>query len=185
MVMKVEMIQQKLTRFFEEIQKDDFLKMRGLGNEVPYFVFDYNPADELMVRNAIKYYTDKLPVKIRVLNLFDLIIHLFEDIGGLEGLKQFEAEQGTEELFEAIRPTIEEEQLVERIAEEAEEAQVVLITGVGSVFTLVSTHELLNQLHARVTNTPIIIFYPGEYTGQGLSLFNRFESNGYYRAFSI
>lgn len=181
----LENIQQKLDHFFEEIQKDDFLNMRGLGNEVPYFVFDYHPTTELVVRNTIKFYKDKLSISIKVLNLFDMIINLFEDIGGLEGLKQFEEEQGTEELFDAIRPSIEEEQLVERIAEEAKDAQIVFITGVGSVFTLVSTHELLNQLHSRVTNTPIIIFYPGEYTGQGLSLFNRFESNGYYRAFSI
>ncbi|MFZ7942657.1 MULTISPECIES: DUF1788 domain-containing protein [Bacillaceae] len=179
------MIQQKLNHFFEEIQKDDFLNMRGLGNEVPYFLFDYNPEDELMVRKSIKYFTDKTHINIKVLNLFDLIIHLFEDIGGLEGLKQFEEEQGTEELFEAIRPSIEEEHIVEQIAEEAKDAQVIFITGVGSVFTLVRTNELLHQLHARVTNTPIIVFYPGEYTGQGLSLFNRFESNGYYRAFSI
>ena len=181
----VKQIQQKLNRFFEEIQKEDFLKMRGLGNEVPYFVFDYPPENELIVRNSIKYYQNKLPVKIKVLNLFELIINLFDDIGGLEGLKQFEEEQGTEELFEAIRPSIEEELLVEQIAEEAENAQVIFITGVGSVFTLIRTNELLNQLHAQVTNTPIIIFYPGEYSGQGLSLFNRFESHGYYRAFSI
>nr|WP_275583704.1 DUF1788 domain-containing protein [Priestia taiwanensis] len=124
-------------------------------------------------------------VNVKVLNLFDMIIDLFEDIGGVEGLKQFEEEQGTEELFEAILPTLEEEQLVERIGEESEDAQIVFVTGIGSVFKLVSTHELLNQLHARVTNTPVIIFYPGEYTGQGLKLFNLFESNGYYRAFSI
>jgi hypothetical protein len=179
------MIQQKLNHFFEEIQKDDFLRMRGLGNEVPYFVFDYNPEDELIVRNSVKYFSEKIHIKVKVLNLFELIINLFEDIGGIEGLKQFEEEQGTEELFDAILPTIEEEQLVERIAEEAKDAQVVFVTGIGSVFKLVSTHELLNQLHPRITNTPIIIFYPGEYTGQGLSLFNSFESNGYYRAFSI
>ncbi|UOY94615.1 DUF1788 domain-containing protein [Ectobacillus sp. JY-23] len=178
-------IQKKLDRFFEEVQKEDFLNMRGLGNEVPYFVFDYNPEDELMVRRSVQYFAERMSAKAKVLNLFDMMIDLFEDIGGIEGLKDFEADQGTEELFDAIRPTLEEEQLVARIGEEAEGAQVLFVTGVGSVFQLVSTHELLNQLHARVTNTPIIIFYPGEYTGQGLSLFNRFESNGYYRAFSI
>lgn len=185
MVIEMELIQQKLDHFFEEIQKDDFLKMRGLGNEVPYFVFDYNPQYELIVRKSVKYFVEKIHIRVKVLNLFELIISLFDDIGGLEGLKQFEEEQGTEELFEAILPSIEEEQLVERISEQAKEADIIFITGVGSAFKLVSTHELLNQLHAKVTSTPIIIFYPGEYTGQGLSLFNRFESNGYYRAFSI
>ncbi|MEB2275530.1 DUF1788 domain-containing protein [Priestia megaterium] len=177
-------IQKKLDRFFEEIQKEDFLKMRGLGNEVPYFVFDYEPEYEIMIRKSIKYHSDKLPVEVKVLNLFEMMIGLFEDIS-LDGLKQFEEDEGTEELFDAMRPTLEEETLVERIGEEAEDTQILLITGIGSVFQLIRTHELLNQLHAKVTNTPVIVFYPGTYTGQGLSLFNRFDSNGYYRAFSI
>jgi len=177
-------IQAKLNHLSEEIQKEDFLKMRGLGNEVPYFIFDYSPEFELLVRQRVKHFMKNLPIKVREINLLQTVISLFDDIG-LEGLKQFEEEEGTEELLEAIRPTIEEEALVDVIGEVAEEAQLVFITGVGSVFQLVRTHELLNQLHAKVTNTPIIIFYPGSYTGQGLKLFNEFETNGYYRAFEI
>ncbi|CAI8826357.1 DUF1788 domain-containing protein [Priestia megaterium] len=177
-------IQQKLDRFFEEIQKEDFLKMRGLGNEVPYFVFDYEPEDELMVRKSVSYHAEKLPVEMKALNLFEMMLDLFGDIT-LDGLKQFEEDEGTEDLFDAMRPTLEEETLVERIGAEAENTQILLITGIGSVFQLIRTHELLNQLHAKVTNTPVIVFYPGTYTGQGLSLFNRFDSSGYYRAFSI
>ena len=75
--------------------------------------------------------------------------------------------------------------LVDVIGQIAKESQLVFITGIGSVFKLVRAHELLNQLHAKVTNTPIVIFYPGVYTGQGLKLFNEFETNGYYRAFEI
>ena len=177
-------IQAKLNHLSEEIQKEDFLKMRGLGNEVPYFIFDYSPEFELLVRQRVKHFMKNLPIKVREINLLQTVISLFDDIG-LEGLKQFEEEEGTDELLEAIRPTIEEEALVDVIGEVAEEAQLVFITGVGSVFQLVRTHELLNQLHAKVTNTPIIIFYPGSYTGQGLKLFNEFETNGYYRAFEI
>lgn len=177
-------IQDRLNKLFEEIQKEDFLQMRGLGNEVPYFIFDYNPKDELVVRQSVRYFMKRATISIKEVNLFNLMIDLFEDIT-LDGLKQFEEENGTEELFDAMRPTIEEGMLVEKIAEEANEAQVLLISGVGSVFQLIRTHELLNQLHPKITNTPIIVFYPGEYTGQGLKLFNKFETNGYYRAFSI
>ncbi|MEH7164307.1 DUF1788 domain-containing protein [Priestia megaterium] len=177
-------IQQKLDRFFEEIQKEDFLQMRGLGNEVPYFIFDYKPEYELMVRKSVQYFADKINLNIKVLNLFEMMLDLFEDIG-LDGLKQHEEEQGTEQLLDDMRPTLEDETLVDKIGEEAQDTQILFITGIGSVFQLIRTHELLNQLHAKVTNTPVIVFYPGEYTGQGLSLFNRFESNGYYRAFSI
>lgn len=177
-------IQQKLDHLYEEIQKEDFLQMRGLGNEVPYFIFDYPPESEMLIRQRVKHMVKSLPLKVCEVNLLEMTISLFDDIG-LDGLKQFEEEEGTEELLEAIRPTIEEEALVDVIGEVAEEAQLVFITGIGSVYQLVRTHELLNQLHAKVTNTPIVIFYPGSYTGQGLKLFNEFETNGYYRAFEI
>lgn len=177
-------IQEKLNRFFEEIQKEDFLQMRGLGNEVPYFIFDYKPEDELFVRQRVKHMLRSLPFKVNEVNLLQAMISLFEDIG-LEELKQFEEDEGTDELFEAIRPTIEEEALVRIISDVAIESQLVFITGIGSVYKLIRAHELLNQLHAQVTNTPIILFYPGVYTGQGLKLFNEFETNGYYRAFEV
>ena len=94
-------IQEKLNRFFEEIQKEDFLQMRGLGNEVPYFIFDYKPEDELFVRQRVKHMLKNLPFKVNEVNLLQTMISLFDDIG-LDGLKQFEEEEGTEELFEAI-----------------------------------------------------------------------------------
>lgn len=177
-------IQQRLDRFFEEIQKEDFLNMRGLGNEVPYFIFDYNPEHELIVRQSIRYFVNRAPLRIQVLNLLEMVIELFADIG-LEGLKQYEEEYGTEGLFDALRPVIEEQKIVDNIADAAKEAQIVFITGIGSVFPLIRANELLNQLHPKVTDVPVVLFYPGTYTGLGLSLFNRFESNGYYRAFSI
>ncbi|HCA5335284.1 TPA: DUF1788 domain-containing protein, partial [Enterococcus faecium] len=40
-------IQEHLEKLNEVIQKEDFLLNRGLGNEVGYYIFDYDPKDEL------------------------------------------------------------------------------------------------------------------------------------------
>ena len=32
---------------------------------------------------------------------------------------------------------------------------------------------------------PVVLFYPGEYTGQSLTLFNEFADDNYYRAFNL
>jgi hypothetical protein len=37
----------------EKVQEDDFLIAKGLGNEVPFWIFDYPPEKELLVRRAI------------------------------------------------------------------------------------------------------------------------------------
>ncbi len=38
----------------QKIISDDFLKGRRLGNEIPFWIFDYPPEDELFIRNSIK-----------------------------------------------------------------------------------------------------------------------------------
>jgi len=32
---------------------------------------------------------------------------------------------------------------------------------------------------------PLVVFYPGIYDGQGLSLFGKLKDNNYYRAFQL
>ncbi|MGJ0868799.1 hypothetical protein ACR76M_09745 [Enterococcus innesii] len=49
-----ESIQEHLTKLDEVIRKEDFLLNRGLGNEVGYYIFDYDPEDELVVREHME-----------------------------------------------------------------------------------------------------------------------------------
>ena len=61
---------------------------------------------------------------------------------------------------------------------------VVFFTGIGKVWPLLRSHNLLNNLQ-NIIEKPLILFYPGQYTGQDLSLFGLFESSNYYRANKI
>jgi len=176
--------QGKLNYFSQEVQKQEFIEMRGLGNEVPYFIFDYEPQFELLVRDYIKQLTRKANVKIKAINLFELMLSLFDDVG-IDELIDIEKEEGTEELFESMRPVLEENELIDAITSEIEDAQIVLLTHVGSVYPLVRAHDILNRLAEHDLKIPTILFYPGQYSGQDLKLFNRFKSDNYYRAFAI
>jgi hypothetical protein len=59
------------------------------------------------------------------------------------------------------------------------------ISGVGSVWPLLRAHNLLNSLHSLLSETPVVLFYPGHYDGQTMSLFSKIPSNNYYRAFEL
>jgi len=43
----------------------------------------------------------------------------------------------------------------------------------------------LNSLHSLLGHKPVVLFYPGYYDGQAMSLFGKIPSNNYYRAFRL
>ena len=51
----------------------------------------------------------------------------------------------------------------------------VLISGVGSVWPLLRSHLLLNNVHPIMGQTPLVMFYPGRYDGQTLQLFGKLK----------
>ena len=55
----------------------------------------------------------------------------------------------------------------------------------GSVWPLLRTHSLLNNLHPVMGKTSLVVFYPGRYDGQSLRLFGKLKINNYYRAFKL
>ena len=66
-----------------------------------------------------------------------------------------------------------------------EENDLVLVSGVGNAYPLLRSHNLLNNLHSLMGDTPLVMFYPGIYTGQGLRLFGKLKETNYYRAFQL
>ena len=64
-------------------------------------------------------------------------------------------------------------------------SDIIVMSGIGSVFPLLRAHNLLNSLHAELGHKPLIMFYPGKYDGQTLQLFDKLSSNNYYRAFKL
>jgi hypothetical protein len=44
---------------------------------------------------------------------------------------------------------------------------------------------VLNNLQSAVKNIPTLMFFPGEYSGKSLKLFNLLEDDNYYRANNI
>ncbi|UUX93074.1 hypothetical protein [Methanoplanus endosymbiosus] len=47
-------IESRIELLKKEIIKDDFLQGRGLGNEVPFWIFDYPPESELLIRHSME-----------------------------------------------------------------------------------------------------------------------------------
>jgi len=178
-------LQKRMDYFTEYIQQPHFLQKKGLGNEIPYYIFDYDPGKELAIRSFIQYVKDRVKLNIIEINLYHLLLEMYEQEVGLEALLELESSEGTEELFDALQPSLEGGRFAGAIAQKAQGGDVLFLTGVGSIFPLMRSHNILNRLHQYMTEIPVVMFYPGNYTGSELSLFNIFKDDNYYRAFRI
>lgn len=174
----------------EKITTEKFLKGRGVGNDLNFYVFDYNPKDELIVR----YYTKLLikdfnrvedGIKIKEFDLYKMFICFLKEQDIFEQLMDMEKTDSKDYIFEAVTPLINEDMYITKIEEEHKQYNTIFITGVGKVYPFMRCHNILNNLHRILGKKPLVMFYPGEYTGQDLTLFNKFFDENYYRAFPL
>ena len=184
----------ELGKIESEIRKTSFLNGKGLGNEVSYYVFDYDPKDEIIVRE----YIDKLVkkdkefgdgYKLKVYDVYDLMIDLLESEGYLEDCFEMEKNDGMNYLVESVndllRMSDNNDYFTEYVEENTPEKAIVFLIGVGKIFPFVRSHKILNNLHQSFNKAPVVMFYPGKYDGQSPELFGEFKDDNYYRAFSL
>ena len=86
----------RLNQILPKLTSDDFLRARGIGNEIAFYIFDYAPADELRVREHIRFLVDRLPrnkpgLRVAHVNLFDFLINYLKARNLLE--KSFELQR--------------------------------------------------------------------------------------------
>lgn len=182
----------RLNQILPRITTDEFLGGSGIGNEIAFYVFDYHPEDELVVRDFIRSLLEHLPkqkhgIRVKHINLLDFVISHLNDRKLLDKAIVLQRDKGDEALKKALAGPLHESKLGPLFAQAAQPDQhdLVIVSGVGSVWPLLRSHSLLNNLHAVMGQTPLVMFYPGRYDGQSLRLFGKLKSNNYYRAFKL
>jgi len=178
------------------LSSERFLKMQGLGKEVPFFIcpFDTKETNEMgMLGNQLVKQLENKGIRILKINLYDLTIELLKKRGNFQRILDAETSLTKSELKELLQGVLDpEKHLIPAIAEkmDAEEFDIMFITGVGEVFPYIRSHTVLNNLQSKVKDKPVVLFFPGLYThtledGASLDLFARFHDDKYYRAFNI
>lgn len=150
-------IADRFDHLFAVIGSQKFLRMEGLGKEVPFFVIPYNPAETIEMERLKGQLANKLMHKgIRVLevNLYDLTKELMEKVA-MDGRTDWdfwideETKHDKGDLLEAIQSLVDSEsKIAPAFAEkiEATEFEVMFISGVGEVFpftTIKSTKQVI------------------------------------------
>ena len=184
-------IHQRLKALVTELQSPRLLKNQGNGNEIGYYIFDYDAEHEPIVQLFISELQPKLavsqpPLNSVEINLYRVILKILEDRNLLQRAFDLEAKKGNNDLATTIKPMVRPEKVVEKIQEIVQgNEDLILITGVGASWPMMRSHTILNNLHPVLDRTPVVMFFPGSYDGQELRLFDTFKDDNYYRAFPL
>ena len=184
-------LQNRLDQILPLITRDEFLRGEGRSNEIGFYIFEYPPEQELMVRQHVDFLLERIKrhhgLKVVNVNLFELIVNHLKDRNLLERSIDLEQKKGPQELQKALKAPLKAENAIKLFTQQAkpQEMDLVFMTGVGNAWPLLRAHTLLNNLQPIMGDTPLITFYPGRYDGQHIQLFGKLKSNPYYRAFQL
>lgn len=184
-------LEKRLELLKEKVQEDDFLNARGLGNEIPFWIFDYPPEKELLVRETVdklKQNLKKNSINVLVIDLYEMCLELLENKLSADQINQFESNKGSDELLNKLKIMLKSEIVKKTIQTKmaaSGDVQLMFLIGVGKAWPLVRSHSILNNLQPVFGNVPLVTFYPGKYDNHELSLFGKFKDANYYRAFQL
>ena len=194
-----ESLTDRLNQIMPRLTSKSFLSSDGIGNEIACYIFDYSAADELKVRGHIAWMMERFAshhgdLRVLHLNLFDVVIDYLKQRGLFEKALEMQASKGDAGVLKALQGPLAAAKIRDFIGAEhnPHDYDLVLLSGVGSVWPMMRAHSLLNCLHAVMEQTPLVMFYPGTFDDTTLRLFGRIEagpsgpgSKSYYRAFIL
>ena len=185
-------LNERLNQILPRVTSDDFLSSRGLGNEIAFYIFDYPPEAELRIRKHVQFLLAHIPkqrpgARVAHVNLLDLVLDHLRQRKLLDKATKMQKTKGDEFALKQLKAVLDPEKVKYIFAEVAKPDQhdLVLVSGVGSVYPMLRAHTLLNNLHSVMGQTPLVMFYPGRYDGQSLRLFGKLRNDNYYRAFKL
>ena len=99
-------INDRLQEMTEKINSGNVLESSGLGNEINFRVFDYDPEDEYVVRDYLYNYLLVRNKNIIVFDIYDIIIDILKEKGFLEKTFEYEKKKGAKYVNSVIQKTL-------------------------------------------------------------------------------
>lgn len=181
-------IKQELDKIKWRISDANFLANKGLSNEVGIHVFKYPPKHELIVRDYIERLksTETDGYRIIECDMYKIMLEILEEKRVLANVASLEEKKGKQYLLAQIQKIVTQDAFLAKMKYEPHKSgDVLFLTGIGKVYPFMRSHKMLDSMQQAFSDIPIVMFYPGEFNGQCLSLFEKFHDGNYYRAFNL
>lgn len=165
----------------------------GTANDMKFYIFDYSPQDEMIIRNEIRKLKGRNP-DIVEFDLYEMMLEIIEEQGYTEDVILAEKDYDKQHLLsEIFQPILSVEETDNDFLEKFKVVQddgtkIILVTGVGKSYPVIRSHTILNNLQNIFKRNPVVMMYPGRYEtkkAMTLRLFDRLDDDNYYRAFPL
>lgn len=171
----------------EKFSDEKFLSNKGLSNEAGIHIFCYDPREEMVVRS---YFADlirkDMPFRLVERDLYKIFLQICEDKRILDRIPTMENKKGSAVLLKQLHMSVTVENFIKKMQYSPHRhGDILLITGVGKVYPFMRSHNILDSVQGSFDDIPIVMLYPGKYSGNDLSLFGEFTDGNYYRAFNM
>ena len=192
--MKERSLNDRLIELEDRMISVDALTRYGTANDLKFYIFDYSPKDELIIRKEVKKLIE-YNEKIVEFDLYEMMMRIIEEEGYMEDVIRMEPEYDKalllSEVFQSLLSVEENNnKLLEMFKDKAldDGQSIVLISGVGKAYPIIRSHTILNNLQSIFRKNPVVMMYPGRYeikNSMTLKLFERLDDDNYYRAFPL
>lgn len=187
--MSLTKLRERLNQVLEQLESPKFLNSDGLGNEIGFWIFDYPAEHELVVREELVHIIKRLQKRHNFthINIFAEIVALLEERGLFARACEREKQVGLEALKKNLSGPLQQDKIARHLAEKYDFSSFdfVMVSGLGNAWPLIRGHEFLSAMQDVMGHTPLVLFYPGTYSGLNLQPFGEVESRNYYRAFKL
>lgn len=177
---------------FHKVSDPQFGK--DLGGELPLYIQTYpiqqqDEVNEQMVYLKSRFEKNGLPV-VFIDAYRDICLRILKDQDILEDIFEMEADHSTDpmDLYQNIANQMEPDYIKDIVEEKANanpDAHTIFIVGIDRAFPMLRAHLIMSNMQQMASSRNIILFYPGSYNNQHMSLFDRLPQENYYRAYNL
>lgn len=179
-------INEALDKAKERFANPDFLKNKGLANEVGIYIFSYNPEDEMAVRYFLEKIKDETSFHAIEFDLYDILTGYIEEKKLTDRILKLEERTGKDMIAKQLKTLVTPKMYVDKMKYDNHQyGDVIIISGVGKVYPFTRVHTLLENVTTEFKDIPIVVFYPGDYDMKTLTLFNKYFDDNHYRSFRL
>jgi hypothetical protein len=178
-------------QIYTQVTTTNFLNMKALGGEEPFFIYSFDPSLQDLVSSE----TNRLCKRVEqggnsvlVINLYDLVITMLKKRGMLDKVLSKEETFKKDKLFKTLQNILDvETKIMPQIKTlvDNNKTSMVFIEGIGEVYPYIRSHTIINNLQKVILDRPTLMFFPGNFDGHKLRLFNKVHDDNHYRAFNI
>jgi len=188
-------LSQRIEELRNKLVSVENLNRNATGGDMKFYIFDYDPKEEMRVRTEIKKVIKANPEEIVEFDLYQMMLDVIKDNGYFETIQNMEREYDKNLLLaEVFQPLLglgkASNPILNKFKDSVEDdgKHIILVTGAGKSYPVVRSHTILNNLQSLFKRNPVVMIYPGRYEVRKkmtLRLFDRLDDDNYYRAFPL